>query len=91
MKRFLLIFFTLFTLAGMSVAADLINLNTASHEQLETLPGVGPNKANAIMEHRTKVNGFKTIDELDDVKGFSEKTVEKVRALVTVGAVDKGQ
>jgi competence protein ComEA len=61
-----------------------ININTASADQLEALPGIGPALAEAIVAYRD-VNGlFQTVDELAEVKGISLKTVDEIRALITV-------
>jgi len=73
-------------LAGTAFAADKLDINTADAARLEqVLVGVGPAKAEAIVEHR-KVHGpFKSIDELAQVKGIGLKTVERNRDLITVG------
>ncbi len=55
-----------------------LNLNQASKEELDQLPGVSPQKAEAIVEYR-KEHPFKSIDELDNVKGFSPKSIEKIK------------
>lgn len=56
-----------------------VDINTASREDLETLPGVGPVTAEAIVQYR-KANGkFKTIDDLTGVKGIGEKTYAKIK------------
>ena len=67
-------------LAGTAFAADKVDINTADAAQLEqVLVGVGPAKAEAIVEHR-KANGpFKSADELALVKGIGLKTVERNR------------
>jgi len=73
-------------LAGSAVAADKVDINTADAAQLEkVLVGIGPAKAEAIVQYR-KANGpFKSVDELALVKGIGLKTVERNRDLITVG------
>lgn len=61
-----------------------INLNTATIEQLETLPGIGRKVAERILEFRTKSGGFKKVEELMNVKGIGEKSFLKLKPLVVV-------
>jgi competence protein ComEA len=61
-----------------------INLNTATAEQLELLPNVGPALAQKIVDYRQQNGPFKSVDELDNVSGIGEKTLEKLRPLVTI-------
>jgi competence protein ComEA len=61
-----------------------LNLNTATEDQLELLPGVGPAMAGKILATRKAKGGFKSVDELDDVPGIGAKKLEKIRPLVTV-------
>lgn len=63
---------------------DRININTASQAELESLPGIGPVLAQAIIEYRQANGPFKTIEELIDVPGIGPKTFEKIKALITV-------
>ena len=60
-----------------------VNLNTATVDQLTTLPGVGRKTAELIIEYRTKSGGFKKIEELMNVKGIGEKTFLKLKPLVS--------
>ena len=56
-----------------------IDLNTASSEELQTLKGIGPTKAQAIIDYRNRYGGFTCIEEITEVKGIGEKTFEKIR------------
>lgn len=61
-----------------------INLNQATVEQLETLPGIGPSKAEDILSYREEVGSFKAIEDLKEVSGIGEKTFEKLKDLISV-------
>ena len=62
----------------------LINLNTASATQLQELKGVGPVTAQRIIDHRSAIGRYTTVDQLLDVKGIGMKTLNKIRGQVTV-------
>lgn len=64
--------------------AALLNLNTATETELDTLPGVGPVTAQAILAWRTEHGSFSSVDELLEVSGIGEVTLEDLRPLVTV-------
>ncbi|MGL5212420.1 MAG: ComEA family DNA-binding protein [Acinetobacter junii] len=66
--------------SSVNIQSDKISLNQANLEQLQTLNGVGQKKAQAIIEYRQKKGGFKTIDELMNVKGIGPKLLEKNKA-----------
>lgn len=65
-------------------SGGLVNLNTATQEDLETLTGIGPSKANAILEYRETVGKFKEVDELKKVTGIGDKTFERLRDSISV-------
>ncbi len=74
---------------GTSTAADAatsgpVNLNTADLAALDTLPGVGPATAQAIIDHRTKNGPFRSVDQLLEVKGIGPAKFAELRARVTV-------
>ena len=82
MKKLLLALLAFFAFSGMAMAA--VNLNTASKAELEAVKGIGPKKADAIIEYRTKNGSFKTVDDLKNVKGFGDKSVAKMRSELAV-------
>ena len=84
MKFAMKLFAMLFFLVGSSWAA--VNINTATQSELEGVKGLGPSKAKAIIEYREKNGPFKSIDDLDKVKGFGKSSVEKLKAELSVDA-----
>ncbi len=72
---------------------DLIDLNRATEQDFNALPGIGPKLAERIMAYRQSVGGFHSLDELRSVKGIGKKKFEQIRLLVTVppdaGLVDR--
>jgi competence protein ComEA len=70
--------------AGKDVAGSSVDLNTATAEQLDQLPGVGPATAAAILDHRQRHGPFGSVDELLDVRGIGPAKLEALRDLVTV-------
>lgn len=68
--------------AATAAAAAPIHLNSATAEQLDELPGVGPATAERIIEYRNTNGPFKTVDELDSVSGIGPAKLAELRALV---------
>ncbi len=87
MKKFLLSLFVLLAFSGIAYAA--VDLNTASKTQLESVKGIGPSKADAIIAYRKQNGPFKKVDDLKAIKGFGDKSVDKIRSEVSVSAADK--
>jgi comEA protein len=67
-----------------SRAAAPLNLNTATADELEALPGIGPATATRIVEYRQKNGPFKKIEDLMNIKGIGEKSFLKLKPLVSV-------
>ena len=65
-------------------SSGLIDLNTAQSRELETLPGIGPSLANAIIVYREDNGPFAAVDDVDNVPGIGPKTLDSIRQLVTV-------
>ncbi|HET6493752.1 MAG TPA: helix-hairpin-helix domain-containing protein [Thermoleophilia bacterium] len=65
-------------------ATALVNINTASLVELETLPGVGPATAQKIVDYRTAQGGFKTIDDLKNVSGIGDARFAAIKDAITV-------
>jgi competence protein ComEA len=65
-------------------AAALVNLNTATQAQLESLPGIGVKVAERILDYRQKNGPFKKIEDLMNVQGIGEKSFLKLKPLLTV-------
>ncbi len=70
--------------SSKAAATEKVNLNTASLDQLQTLPGVGPAVAKRILEHRAKIGKFTKIEEILNVKGIGEKRFQRMKDRLTV-------
>jgi len=62
----------------------LLDLNRATDQDFDALPGIGPRLAERIMEYRQSAGAFRSLDELRAVKGIGKKKFERIRPLVTV-------
>ncbi|MEK4147250.1 helix-hairpin-helix domain-containing protein [Robertmurraya sp. FSL W8-0741] len=69
---------------GTDSANQKININKATAPELETLPGIGPAKAEAIIEYRESNGPFKAIEDIMSISGFGEKTFEKLKESIVV-------
>ena len=96
MKHLALMVITLLALGAAAASAQesgktqtpsstqMVNLNSATVPQLETLPGIGRSTAEKIVEYRQKSGGFKKIEDLMNVKGIGEKSFLKLKPHITV-------
>lgn len=85
----LLLFFmigSLLTSFLLSAPAKKVNINTASVAELQTLPRIGPQIAQRIVDFRSKNGKFKRIEEIMKVRGIGEKVFEVIKDKITVGS-----
>ena len=76
---------------GVQSASKSINLNTADSATLETLPGIGPARAQAILSYRTAHGAFTDIQQLRNIPGIGEKTLAKISPYLEVASATDGQ
>lgn len=77
MKKLLMLLLCCFAFSQYAFAA--IDANTATQAELEAIDGIGPAKAKAIIDYRSKNGPFKSLNELDKVKGFGKTTIKKLK------------
>jgi len=80
-----LMFLMSMTLAGATYAGDMVNVNTATVAQLETIKGIGPKTAAAIIAYREEHGNFSSVAGLTAVKGIGNKKLQKIAGSLTVG------
>ena len=71
--------------AAADSPGSLINLNTATVDELDELPGIGEVLASRIVEYRDLFGPFSSVDQLIEVEGISQTTIDELRPLVTTG------
>jgi competence ComEA-like helix-hairpin-helix protein len=74
-------------LANKKPPAAPVNLNTATSEELQLVPGIGPVTADKILQMRKSYGAFKSVDDLTAIRGIGPKRLEKMRKYLTVGKV----
>lgn len=62
----------------------LLNINTATAKELQSLSGIGPQMSKKIIQHREENGNFSSVDKLKNVKGLGEKTLEKLKPFISV-------
>jgi competence protein ComEA len=82
MKKMLLALVTFLSFSLSALAG--VNINTATQAELESLKNIGPVKAQAIIDYRKKNGGFKTVDELNNVPGIGDKTMQSLKSEISV-------
>lgn len=88
MKKLLLVIASLMAFS-MTPAWATVDINTATVAELEAVNGIGPKKAQAIVDYRKKNGAFKSVDDLENVKGLGKASIDKMRADLTVTKAKK--
>ena len=70
--------------SSQTINHGLININTADQAELDSLPGVGPSTAAAILEYRSQVGSFQSIEDVKKVKGIGEAKFKKMAERITI-------
>lgn len=77
-----------YSLAKKKPPARPVNLNTATSEELQQVPGIGPVTAEKILKMRKSYGHFKSVDDLLAIRGIGPKRLEKMRKYLTVGKIN---
>ena len=86
LKKFLFLVVSLFSFV---IAFAAVNINTATQQDFESLNGIGPAKAKAIVDYRTEHGPFKTVDDIKNVKGIGQKTFDKLKEDLTISGTNR--
>ena len=70
-------------------AGDMVNINSATIEELQAVKGIGPKTAAAIVKYRDAHGAFTDLDDLGNVKGFGKKKLKKIKTSLTMGKSKK--
>ena len=81
------LFMAALVIGGLMVSSAFaaVNINSATQSELEAVKGLGPAKAKAIIAYREAHGNFRSLDDLDNVKGFGRASVEKLKGELSVG------
>lgn len=88
MKRF--IAFGMMALGSIGTALAAVNVNTADATQLQTLKDIDATRAQAIIDYRTQHGPFRSLEDLDKVKGIGKPTLAAIKREITFSAPDTG-
>ena len=66
------------------IPTEKINLNNATSDMLDTLPGIGPKKADAIIKMREKMGGFRSVEDILNIEGIGENTLSEIQHMIYV-------
>ena len=94
--RLTLLFFALWFVCPVLLAVTKkpppkpININSASSEELQQVPGIGPVTADKILQMRKSYGALKSVDDLVAIRGIGKKRLEKMRKYLTVGKIVSG-
>ena len=98
LSRAVVFFVALYFVSAMAAMATTkkpplkpININTATSEELQQVPGIGPVTAEKILTMRKSYGSFKSVDDLLAIKGLGKKRLEKMRKYLTVGKASAKQ
>lgn len=78
------LYFLFFCAILPATAYAIVNINTANYQELVSVNGIGPKKAQAIIEYRNIHGKLKNFDELTKVKGFNQKSITKLQTKIEI-------